>query len=283
MPEALDHVGEDVAGLMADVAVEEALPRNHGEVAVRAAVERTAAAPVAAGALQVHRLAHEGQDVGGILHLLDDLVGNEAHGENSAMVTPVPPCCRGREVELRHPAVALQHPPHPLPHHAGSHAMNDAKEGLLRQHRGIHRGQGGALGLVAGHAPEVHLHYGLVPRGICRGLRRAVAPLLAPAEHLHAVGIGHHAHRADRDHQLAVGPNLEQVAGDTGREPHALSRREAPTVPCRRPAPVPASSACCSEAAASSSARRAARADSSSADARAAAIADSTSLRASSR
>ena len=40
---------------------------------------------------------------------------------------------------LGHAAVGRDDPSLALPHHPGSHAMNDAQVRLLRQHRGVHR------------------------------------------------------------------------------------------------------------------------------------------------
>ena len=86
--EALHKEGVDVAGFVADEAVEHPLLGNDGEVAVRAAVERAAAAIVRARALELDRLADDSDDVRGIADLLDDVVGNHL---NSTTVTPLPP------------------------------------------------------------------------------------------------------------------------------------------------------------------------------------------------
>src|SRR5206468_280667 len=71
------------------------LLRNHGEVAVRAAVERAGAAVVRAGALELDVLPDDPHDVRRVADLLDDVVGDQAHAVNSAIVTPWPPCSRG--------------------------------------------------------------------------------------------------------------------------------------------------------------------------------------------
>ena len=73
------------------------------------------------------------------------------------MVTPVPPWLRGAKPKRATRRSPRDDPPHPLAHHAGAHAVNDAKVRLLRQHRRIHRGDRGLLRLVAGHAAEVDL------------------------------------------------------------------------------------------------------------------------------
>ena len=161
--------------LVADEAVVEALLRDDGEVAMGAAVERTGPAIVGAGALELHRLADDLDEVGAVADLLDDLVGNQAHAENSTMVTPVPPWLRGAKpnrVTRRSPG---DDPPHPLAHHAGAHAVNDAEERLLRQHRRVDRGERGLLGLVAGHAR------GGRPRRRQRRLGGAMRPAVARA------------------------------------------------------------------------------------------------------
>ena len=92
--EALHEEAEDVARLVADVAVEHPLLRDDGQVAVRPAVEGTGAAIVRAGPLQVHGLADDRHDVGGVADLLDHFVRN-AHGLSSATVAPVPPWFEG--------------------------------------------------------------------------------------------------------------------------------------------------------------------------------------------
>ena len=56
-----------------------------------AAVEGTRAPVVRAGALELHRLADDPDEVRAVPDLLDRLVGDHAHAENSTMVTPVPP------------------------------------------------------------------------------------------------------------------------------------------------------------------------------------------------
>ncbi len=94
-PEALHEVGERVARLVADVAVEEPLLRDHGEVAVLPAMERAGAAPVGPGALEVHRLAHQADEVHRVADLLDHVVGDPAHARNSSTVTPLPPWLAG--------------------------------------------------------------------------------------------------------------------------------------------------------------------------------------------
>ena len=73
------------------------------------------------------------------------------------MVTPVPPWLRGAKPKRATRRSPRDDPPHPLPHHAGAHAVNDAEVRLLGQHRRVHRRDRGRLGLVAGHAAEVDL------------------------------------------------------------------------------------------------------------------------------
>ena len=93
--EPLHEPREDVPALVAHEAVVAAFLGDDGEVAVGAAVERTGAAIVGAGALELDGFADDADQVGAVAHLLDDLVGNHAHAENSTMVTPVPPWFRG--------------------------------------------------------------------------------------------------------------------------------------------------------------------------------------------
>src|SRR5205807_6878394 len=81
--------------LVADEAVEHPLLRDHGEVAVGAAVERAGTAVVRAAALELDVLPDDPHDVRRVADLLDDVVGNQAHAVNSAIVTPWPPCSRG--------------------------------------------------------------------------------------------------------------------------------------------------------------------------------------------
>src|SRR5438445_8994434 len=64
-------------------------------VAVRAAVERAGAAVVRAGGLVLDVLPDDPHDVRRVADLLDDVVGDQAHAVNSAIVTPWPPCSRG--------------------------------------------------------------------------------------------------------------------------------------------------------------------------------------------
>ena len=90
-PGPLHQPGEHVAGGMTDEAVIAALLRNDGEVSVGAAMEGTGAAVVRAGAPQIHRFADDPHDVRAVPDLLDHVVGDQAHAENSTMVTPVPP------------------------------------------------------------------------------------------------------------------------------------------------------------------------------------------------
>ena len=68
-----------------------ALAGDHGEVAVRAAVERAGAAEIGAGPFQLHRLADDPDEIRRFPDLLDQLVRDEAHARNSATVTPAPP------------------------------------------------------------------------------------------------------------------------------------------------------------------------------------------------
>ena len=89
--EPLHQPAEHVAALVADEAVVAPLLGNDREVAVGASVERTRPAVIRAGPLELHRLADDPDQVGAVAHLLDGLVGNHAHAENSTMVTPVPP------------------------------------------------------------------------------------------------------------------------------------------------------------------------------------------------
>src|SRR5690349_12511851 len=90
-PELFHEEGEDVPGLVAHEAVVHPLLGNHGEVAVRTAVEGTGPAIVGAGALELDVLADHPHQVRGVAHLLDQLVGDEAHGLSSATVAPAPP------------------------------------------------------------------------------------------------------------------------------------------------------------------------------------------------
>ena len=89
--EPLHQPGEDVARCVTDEAVVAVLLGDHGEVAVGAAVERTRAPVIGAGALELDRLPDEAYQVGALPDLIYRLVGNHAHAENSTMVTPVPP------------------------------------------------------------------------------------------------------------------------------------------------------------------------------------------------
>ena len=76
------------------------------------------------------------------------------------MVTPVPPWFRGAK-----PKRATRRSPETTRRtrsrtDAGAHAVDDAEERLLREHRGVDRRHRGRLGLVAGHAAEVDLEGG---------------------------------------------------------------------------------------------------------------------------
>ena len=93
--EAFAIPGEDVARRVAHEAVVAVVLREHGEVAVRPAMEWARAAPVAPGALELDLLGHDFQQVGSIAHLLDHVIGNPCHQRSTATVTPIPPCCRG--------------------------------------------------------------------------------------------------------------------------------------------------------------------------------------------
>jgi hypothetical protein len=90
-PGSLHQPGKDIAGLVADEAVVSALLGDDREIAVGAAVEGARPPVVGAGALEVHRLADEADQIRAVADLLDDVVGDEAHAENSTIVTPVPP------------------------------------------------------------------------------------------------------------------------------------------------------------------------------------------------
>ncbi len=90
-PVPLHEPGEHIARLVTHKAVIAALLRDDGEVPIRAAVEGTGSAVVGAGALQRHGLSDQPDDIGAVAHLLDGLVRDHAHAENSTMVTPVPP------------------------------------------------------------------------------------------------------------------------------------------------------------------------------------------------
>ena len=162
----LHEPGEHVSRLVAHEAVVAALLRNDGEVPVGAAVERTGTPVVGAGPLERHRLSDQPDDVGAVADLFDGLVGDHAHAENSTMVTPVPPWFRGANAYARYPPVLRDDALHPLAHDAGAHAMDDAQERLLRQHRGVHRRHRGDLGFVSRHAAKVDLQ-----RGMSAGLR----------------------------------------------------------------------------------------------------------------
>src|SRR5258705_7197533 len=67
---------EDVARLVAHEAVEHSLLGDDGEVAMGAAVEGTGSAIVGPGTLELDVLADDANQVGGLTHLLDDVVGN---------------------------------------------------------------------------------------------------------------------------------------------------------------------------------------------------------------
>src|SRR5690606_9305305 len=86
---------EDITGGMTDETVVEILARDHCKVAIGAAMKRARSPPVAAGALQLDRFADNLQQVSGVPHLLDGLIGNPPHQRSTTMVTPVPPCCLG--------------------------------------------------------------------------------------------------------------------------------------------------------------------------------------------
>jgi hypothetical protein len=58
-------------------------------------VEWTRAAIVGSGPLELDRFADDPDQVGAVAHLIDHLVRDHAHAENSTMVTPVPPWFRG--------------------------------------------------------------------------------------------------------------------------------------------------------------------------------------------
>ena len=75
-PQALHIEREDVARFVADEAIEHSLLGDHGEIAVRAAVERARAAEVAAGPLELDVFTDDGDEIGGFAHLLDHVVGN---------------------------------------------------------------------------------------------------------------------------------------------------------------------------------------------------------------
>src|SRR5207244_5273892 len=76
--EPLHEERVDVAGFVTDEAVEHPLFGNDGEVAMCATVEGTAAAVVRAGALQFDSLADDPDEIGGLAHLLDAVVGDHA-------------------------------------------------------------------------------------------------------------------------------------------------------------------------------------------------------------
>src|SRR2546428_129827 len=94
-PQLLHEEGDPVARLVAHEAVEHPLLRDHGEVAVGAAVERAGTAVVGAGALELDMLPDDPHEVRRVADLLDDVVGDQAHAVNSAIVTPWPPRSRG--------------------------------------------------------------------------------------------------------------------------------------------------------------------------------------------
>jgi hypothetical protein len=79
---------EHIARFVADEAVKHALLGDDGEVAMGAAVERTATAEIRARAFELDRFADDPDQIGGVTDLFDDIVGNHL---NSTTVTPVPP------------------------------------------------------------------------------------------------------------------------------------------------------------------------------------------------
>src|SRR5687767_7490316 len=70
--------GEDVTSLVADEAVVDPLLGRDGEVAMCALMERTRAAEIRPRALEIHVLADDLHDVGGLAHTLDRLVADHA-------------------------------------------------------------------------------------------------------------------------------------------------------------------------------------------------------------
>ena len=87
----LHEPGEDVSRFVAHEAVVPTLLRNDGEIPIGATVKWTRPTIVRAGPLEGHRFTDEPDEVGAVAHLLDGLIRDHAHAENSTMVTPVPP------------------------------------------------------------------------------------------------------------------------------------------------------------------------------------------------
>ena len=164
--------------------------------------------------------------IGAVADLLDDLVGDHAHAENSDDRDAGAALVSGREAEPGDPPVAGDHPPHPLPHHAGAHAVDDSEKRLLREHRGIERRDRSHLGLVAGHAAEVDLE-----RGVGRGERRATATTVRRGSGTVAVRVAgrrrtHHLHRA-------------HAPRPASRRPGSRAPRRVPPVAIRTRDPTP--------------------------------------------
>src|SRR4029079_1380084 len=86
--EPLLQKAEHISALVADEAVVHPLPRGDGEVAVRPLMKRTRSAEVGARPFEVHVLADDLDDIGGVADLVDDLVGYHL---SSPPVTPAPP------------------------------------------------------------------------------------------------------------------------------------------------------------------------------------------------
>jgi hypothetical protein len=91
----LHEPGEDVTRFVANEAIEPALLGDNGKIAIGTAMKGTGSTIVGAGSLERHRLADETDEIHAVADLIDSLLGNHAHAENSTMVTPVPPWLRG--------------------------------------------------------------------------------------------------------------------------------------------------------------------------------------------
>ena len=89
--EPFHEPGKDISRLMADEAVVAAFLGNDRKVSVGPAVKWTGPAVIGAGTLERDRFSDQPDDIGAVAYLLDRLIGDHAHAENSTMVTPVPP------------------------------------------------------------------------------------------------------------------------------------------------------------------------------------------------
>src|SRR6476620_1493580 len=90
-PCTLHEPGEYVARFTAHETVETALFGDDGEVTVSTPMKWTGSPVIRTGPCERNGLADDSHQVGGVADLIDDLIRDHAHPENSTIVTPVPP------------------------------------------------------------------------------------------------------------------------------------------------------------------------------------------------